>query len=295
MHRTKLIRLIHSNNSYRPISTTATRGYGSAKSGSRTVEQNVDELFGKKRLAIKPLIEDPIIVKKFFISEVNSEQMLYPEVISKHEFDKLNGMNKYVSDYIDTEIQFDVNGISARNHDKFKEMGLYGYNVPKQFGGSGHTYTETILASEPETQNTAIAIIMNAHRLVCHAIKEYGEAEQQTKYLPKLASGELVATTAFQEWNKDDIAKSKTVALYDAKQKKWRLNGKKSFVSNAAKSNLFLVSAIVPQSSKADSFSIFLVDSNLAGVSVHKKDLTIGYTNVYQSDVSFTDVNISEG
>lgn len=293
MHRIKFLRLFHSNITYRPIATTLR--YVSVRNGSSSVLENIDDLFGKKHSPVKPLIENPIIVKKFFVSEINSEQMLYPEVISKHEFDKLNDTNKYVSDYIDTELQFDGKGISVRNHDKFRQMGLYGYNVPKELGGSGHTYTETIMASEPETQNIAVAMVMNGHRLVCHAIKDYGNADQQAKYLPKLASGELVATTAFQEWNKNDIAKSKTVAQYDVGKKQWHLNGKKSFVSNAAKSNLLLVSAMVPQSDKPDSLSIFLVDMDLIGISVHEKDTTIGYTDVYQSDVSFSDVTLPEG
>lgn len=292
MYRIKFLRLFNSNVcTYRPISTTLwCRSIGN---GSKTVE-NVDDFFKNKRYPIKPLIEEPIIVKKFFVSEIRGDQMLYPEVLSKHEFDKLNGLNKYVSEYVDTELQFDGYGISASDHNKFKQMGLYGYNVPKEFGGAGYTYTETILASEPEAPNIAVAMIMSAHRLVCYAINEYGIDEQKSEYLSNLASGKLVATTAFQEWNKDDIVTSKTVAQYDADQRKWRLNGKKSFVVNAAKSNLFLVSAMVPQSGKKDSMSIFLVDGNLSGVSVHEKDITLGHTDVYQSDVSFDDVNIPE-
>lgn len=295
MYRTKFLRRLFNSNicAYRAISTTSWCGSIGNESG-KTVE-NVDDLFKKKRYPIEPLIENPIIVKKLFVSEVSGEQMLYPEVLSKHEFDKLNGLNKYVAEYVDTELKFDGNGISANDHEKFKQMHLYGYNVPKEFAGAGYTYTETILASEPEAQNIAVAMIMNAHRLVCYAINEYGIDEQKSKYLPKLASGELVATTAFQEWNKDDIVTSKTVAQYDVKQKKWRLNGKKSFVVNAAKSSLFIVSAMVPQSGKEDSLSIFLVDGDLSGVSVHKKDITLGHTDVYQSDVSFEDVTLPEG
>lgn len=294
MYRTKVLRLFNSNiHSSRPIFTTPSR-CGSVGNENRTV-QNVDDLFKTKRYAIKPLTEHPIIVKKFFVSEISGEQMLYPEVLSKHEFDRLHGANEHVAEYVDNDIQFDGKGISASNHDKFKQLGLYGHNVSKEFGGAGYTYTETILASEPEAQNIAVAMIMNAHRLVCYAITEYGMAEQKSTYLPKLASGELVATTAFQEWNKDDIVMNKTTAKYDGKLKKWRLNGKKSFVVNAAKSNLFLVSAVVPQTSKEDSLSIFLVDGSVSGVSVHKKDITLGHTDVYQSDVSFTDVILPEG
>lgn len=293
MYKTRLLRLFKvSIRAHRPISTTAWRG--SVENECKTVE-NVDNLFKKKRYAIKQLNENPIIVKKFFVSEISGEQMLYPEVLSKHEFDRLSAANEHVSEYVEKEIQFDDRGLSPTNHNTFKQMGLYGHNVSKEFGGAGYSYTETILAAEPEAQNIDVAMIMNAHRLVCNAINEYGVAEQKSKYLPKLANGEMVATTAFQEWNKNDIVMNKTTAVYDAKQKEWRLNGKKSFVVNAAKSNLFLVTAMVPQSSKEDSMSIFLVDGNMSGVSIHKKDITLGHMDVYQSDVSFSDVVLSEG
>lgn len=289
MYRTKFLRIFNLNHIYTSQSRCVRVG-----NENRKVE-NVDDLFKTKRYAIKRLLEDPIIVKKLFVSEISGEQMLYPEVLSKHEFDKVHNTNEYVTDYIENDIQFDGKGISANNHDKFKQMHLYGHNVSKEFGGAGYSYTETILASEPEAQNIAVAMIMMAHRLVCYAINEYGVTEQKSKYLPKLASGELVATTALQEWNKDDIVINKTIAQYDGSQKKWRLNGKKSFVVNAAKSNVFLVSAMVPQSNKEDSLSIFLVDGNTSGVSVHKRDITLGHTDVYQSDVTFSDVILPEG
>lgn len=255
----------------------------------------VDDLFGKDRRPIEPLVEDPIIVKKFFVSEVDAEQMLYPEVISRDELDDLIKLNQEISDYIETSIEFDGKGISNSVHEAFKQKGLYGYNVPKEFGGRGYIHTQTIMAGEAEAQNINVAIALNAHRLVCEAINEFGSVEQRSKYLPKLAKGDLVATTAFQEWTREDMVANRTKAEYDANKQQWRLNGTKSFVVNTAKANLLMVSAYVPQSQEPDSLSIFLVDANLPGVSVHKKDNTIGHTDLYQADVSFKDVYLTSG
>lgn len=152
-----------------------------------------------------------------------------------------------------------------------------------------------MLASEAEGQNVSVAMALNAHRLVCEAINEYGTKEQSTKYLRKLANGDIIATTAFQEWTRDEIAANQSIAEYDGEKQQWRLNGTKSFVINAAKANLFMVTAFVPQSKKDDTLTIFLVDANLAGVSIHKKDNTIGHEHLYQSDVSFKDVYLEPG
>lgn len=289
MLRTGVLRLLRSN--VRPIVTSLR--YSST--GQKTSLPNVDDLFKNSRRPIEPLVEDPIVVKKFFISEVDPEQMLYPEVISKDELDAMIKRNTDLVDYIETNVAFDGKGIAEPVHDRFKQMKLYGENVPMEFGGRGLTYTETIMASEPEAENLSVAIALNAHRLVCQAINEFGTQEQRSNYLPKLAKGDLVATTAFQEWTRNELNPNATTAEYDANKKQWRLNGTKSFVLNAAKSNLFLVSSHVPQSSSHDSLTVFLVDASAPGVSVHKKDETIGHTDLYQSDVSFKDVYVSSG
>lgn len=285
MLRTRILRLIRTNiRTYRPISTVK-------EQNENKQLQNIDYLFKNGYRPIAPLSEYPAIVKNFFISEVDKEQMLYPEVISKDELDKLIKLNDRISEYIDTNVEFDGKGMSQSVHETFKQSGLYGYNIPKAFGGSGFTYTETTLASEAEARNICIAMPLNAHRLVCEAINEFGTAKQQSELLPELAKGDLVATTAFQESSKGDTSK----AEYDADKKQWRLNGSKSFVVNAYKSNLFLVSAQTPQSKEADQLTIFLVDSNLHGVSVHKKDITLGHNDVYHADVSFKDVYLPAG
>lgn len=294
MLRTQLVlRFIRSNvRLLRPISTTTIDVSAQNVNKSR---QNVDEIFSRDRRAIEPLIEDPIVVKKFFISEIDPDQMLYPEVISKNELDRVFQINDDVAKLIDTNVQFDNKGLSQSTDEALKQKGMYGYNVPKEFGGYGHTYTETILASEAESRNISVAMVLNAHRLVCEAINEYGTAEQRAKYLTSLAKGEFIATTAFQEWNRDDIAANQSTAIYDGDKRQWCLNGTKSFVVNAAKSNLLLVTALVPQSSNSDSLSVFIVDGNLPGVEVHKKDDTVGFRDVYQASVSFKDVCLSEG
>lgn len=289
MLRTGILRLLRSN--IRPISTSLRH-----TSASQQIPlPNVDELFKENRRPIGPLVEEPIIVKRFFISEVDPEQMLYPEVISRDELDTAFKRTAKVFEYIETGVSFDDKGIAKSTHDAFKQMNLYGYNVPKEFGGLGCTYTETIMASESEAQNINVAIALNAHRLVCDAIRLFGTETQQASYLPKLANGDLVASTAFQEWSRGEMIPNTTTAEYDAHKKQWRLNGIKSFVSNSAKANLFLVSAHVPQSSSHDSLTIFVVDASAKGVSVHKKDDTIGHTDLYQSDVSFKDVYLSSG
>lgn len=136
MLRTGVLRFLRTVNfpTYRSIPCIT---YRASSQNVRKPLPNVDDLFARDGQSIKPLVEDPIIAKKFFISEVDKEQMLYPEVISKDELDTIINHNQMVSEYIETSIEYDGNGISRMVHDDFKQMGLYGYNVPKAYGGHG--------------------------------------------------------------------------------------------------------------------------------------------------------------
>lgn len=294
MFRTGVFRLLRTTN----IRSNRFISISSRSASSQNVHKslpNIDEIFGKDCRPIQQLVDEPIIVKKFFVSEVDREQMHYPEVISKDEFEHLTHVNQNVSEHFEKICQFDDKGITKSVHEIFKKMGLYGYNIPKEFGGRGYIYTETLMVSEAEAENTNAAMTLNAHRLVCEAINEFGTDKQRSDYLPKLANGDFVGTTAFQEWNRSEMATERTIALFDTEKNQWRLNGVKSFVINSANSNLYLVTAQVPQSSKNDSLAVFLVDGNLPGVSIHTKDETIGLKKLYQSEVSFSGVYLSPG
>lgn len=187
---------------------------------------HIDELLTRQgRRPFEPLVDDPIIVKKFFVSKVEKEQMLYPEAVSKSKLDEINVIRQKVDEYFDDDISFDGNGISDSVHEEFKNLNLYGYNLPTKYGGSGYTQSELLVVAEPEGRNANVALALCAHRLACKNILDFGTIEQHAKYLPGLAKGDLVATVAYDEWNKDDLVNIKTNAEYDDDDDQWTLNG----------------------------------------------------------------------
>lgn len=187
----------------------------------------IDELLSKEgRRPFEATVEEPIIVKKFFVSEVDNQQMMYPELIPRMKLEDLNAQAEKVFEYLINNASFDDKGFSDSMHEEFKKMNLYGYNVPTKFGGCEYNETELLFVSEPEGKYAEIALPLIAHRIACKNINEYGSNAQREKYLPKLANGDLIATTAFKEWNKDDLASLKTKAEFDSDEKGWCLNGK---------------------------------------------------------------------
>lgn len=177
------------------------------------------------RRAFEIMAENPIVVKKFFISDVNDDDIKYPDVLSKNGFDHMQNINAQISDCFTNRIEYAETGFASSVYDTFKDKKLFGYNVPKEYGGQGLTHTQCTFASETEAHNIDVALALNHHRLVCTAIMEFGTAEQCTKYLPKLANGDIIGTTAFQEWNDVDRIGLNTQAEYDDDDEEWCLNG----------------------------------------------------------------------
>lgn len=174
------------------------------------------------------MVEKPIIVKSFFISELESEEIEYPETMTKEDLKKISETISKIADDRSNAIKSET---VNKQIDFLKQFKLFGTNIPKCYGGQDYTNTERALISEVETQNVGIAKILNAHRLVSSTICEYGTDEQCKKYLPKLASGEMIGTIAFKEWNTYETQGLKTRAEYNDDSDSWYLKGIKYYLS----------------------------------------------------------------
>lgn len=225
-HQLALVRQISSTPSNRKFEKMPREEY----------EKFTNELFMEDLLAkqghkpMTALINDPIIATKMFGGLIDDKQMMYPEVLEKGQFDELYKLKWDVQDYVQENVKFDATGITSDVHAAFQRFNLYGYNVPKEFGGKGYKYSEFSYLSEPEGIHTGIALAMNAHRQACEIITRFCSHEQRAQYLPRLASGELVATVAFDEWNENELKSVKTIADYNDDDDEWCIKGMQIFV-----------------------------------------------------------------
>lgn len=177
------------------------------------------------RRAFEIMVENPIVVKKFFISDLKDDDIMFPDVLSQTDFDHLKNTSAQISDYFANHIEYTENGFSSSVYDAFKDKKLFGYNIPMEYGGQGFSNTHCTFVSEIEAQNIDAALALNHHRLVCTAIMEFGTDEQCAKYLPKLANGDIIGSTAIQEWNDVKKVGWNTQAEYDDDDEEWCLNG----------------------------------------------------------------------
>ncbi|MDI4655575.1 acyl-CoA dehydrogenase family protein [Xanthobacter autotrophicus] len=177
---------------------------------------------------------------------------------------------------------------------EMRELGLFGLTAPEDFGGLGLTMEEEVLAvfelgrAAPAFRSmfaTNVGIGMQG-------IAIDGTPEQKAKYLPGLASGEIVGAFALTEPEVgSDAGSVKTTARRDGDV--YVLNGTKRFITNAPHAGLFTVMARTDPSQKgASGVSAFAVERGTPGLSTGKPEKKMGQQGAHVCDVIFDDCRV---
>src|ERR1700692_1739685 len=159
---------------------------------------------------------------------------------------------------------------------EFFQLGLMGIEIPEQYGGGGAKFFEAILAVEELSRVDASAgvIVDVQNTLVNNALLRWGSAEQKKRFLPKMAS-ETVGAYALSEAGSG----SKNLALQTRAQLQgsdYVLNGRKLWLTNSKEAGLFVLFATLDPSAGYKGITAFLVEKNVPGFSVGKKEDKLG-------------------
>ncbi len=146
------------------------------------------------------------------------------------------------------------------------EMGYLGLVVPRAYGGreAGHL-AFALFVEEVAYACAASAVIMDVHTSVgSEPIVLLGNEEQKRRYLPLLASGQMLGAFALTEPEAgSDAAELKTTAVRDGDE--YVLNGAKTFITNAGRAGLYTVMAATDRARGAKGISAFLVEAGMPG------------------------------
>ncbi|KAL8589389.1 hypothetical protein ACOMHN_021541 [Nucella lapillus] len=151
----------------------------------------------------KPLTNVPF-VKNLFLGKFDKEMLVYPEISDKEEYDELNAMvdplERFFSESVDSKA-IDVDAkIPEETMQGLKDLGLFGQQIPQEYGGLGLNATKYARIAEITATDGSIAVTLAAHQAIgLKGILLAGNAAQKEKYLPKLASGEHVAAFCLTE------------------------------------------------------------------------------------------------
>lgn len=178
------------------------------------------------------------------------------------------------------------------NH--MRELGLFGLAIPEEFGGLGLTMEEEVLvAFELAWTSPAFRSLIGTNNGIgSQGIIIDGTAAQKEKYLPRLASGELIASFALTEPDSgSDAASLRTSAVRDGEF--YLLNGTKRYITNAPEAGVFTIMARTnPEIKGAAGISAFLVEAGTPGLTLGKRDIKMGQKGAHTCDVIFENCRV---
>ncbi|NCN40914.1 acyl-CoA dehydrogenase [bacterium] len=174
---------------------------------------------------------------------------------------------------------------------EMRELGLFSLIIPEQFGGLGlstSAYSRIIQAMSH--YDGSATITAGAHSSIgMKGLVMFGNDEQKAKYLPKLATGEMIAAYCLTEAGAgSDAASIKTKAVKDGDD--WILNGEKLWITNGGIADFFTVFATTD--TPEGKITAFIVTRDLAGVSNGPHEDKMGLRASSTTTVRFDDVRV---
>jgi acyl-CoA dehydrogenase len=178
--------------------------------------------------------------------------------------------------------------------EEMKALGLYGLSIPEEYGGLDLSMEdECLVAIELGRVSPAFRSAFGTNvGIGSQGLVMFGTEDQKRKWLPKIASGEIVTSFALTEPEAgSDSAAVQTRAVRDGDA--YVLNGAKRYITNANRAGLFTVMARTdPDRKGAAGVSAFLVPRDLPGLSVGKPEKKMGQQGAHICDVVFDNVRV---
>ena len=175
-----------------------------------------------------------------------------------------------------------------------KDMGLYGFAIPEQYGGIGLSMSEEVeLAMELGWTTPSLRSLFGTNNGIAgQVLLAGGTEEQREQWLPRLAGGEVVASFALTEPDAgSDPSSLTTKAVRDGDG--WVITGTKRWITNAPLADVLMVFARTdPDAAPAKGISTFLVPTSAAGVSFSEHDAKMGQRGSWTCEVYLDDVRV---
>ncbi len=177
---------------------------------------------------------------------------------------------------------------------EMRELGLFGLTIPEEYGGLGLSTEEEcrVVLELGYTSPVFRSVFGTNNGIGSQGLVIDGTEEQKAKYLPRMATGEVIGSFALTEPDAgSDAGSVSTSALLDGDS--YVLNGTKRYITNAPQAQLFTVFARTdPDRAGSRGVSAFLVDADTPGITLGKANRKMGQQGGHVCDVIFEDCRV---
>jgi len=237
-------------------------------------------------------------MKSLFFGQIR-EEYIFPYPKAKPELTEtvnmiIDSIDKFAKDHVKSSEWDEKAEMPREIVTMMAELGLTGIAVPEELGGlglpqSGYARVMQQLGSH----DGSLAVTLGAHQSIGYkALLLFGSEEQRKRFLPRLASGELIAAFCLTEPSSgSDAASIKTKAELSPDGKHYIITGNKLWITNGAIASFFTVFAkteVVENGEKKEKVTCFAVEMPSEGVSVgareHKLGIRASWTNAIYFD-----------
>jgi len=229
----------------------------------------------------------------FIFEDHRPEDIFTPEDLS----DELRMIGQTAAEFTAKEVMPLEAEIEAKSYTahrsllaKAGELGLLSIDIPEQYGGAGLDLLASLVASENLSGQASFSGSLGAHTTIgTLPIVYFGNDEQKSKYLPRLATGEWIGAYALTESGSgSDALAAKTTARLSTDGKHYLLNGQKMWITNAGFADVYIVFAKVD----GDKFTAFIVERTFPGVSIAPEEHKMGLNGSSTCAVNLEDAQV---
>ena len=245
---------------------------------------------------------NPSFTKGIFLGEMH-EELLFPfPTLSPEEEESqrmiLDSFRSWAATTVDRKRQDHEGKFGPGVREGMAELGLMGLNIPEAYGGFGASAKVfSRVFGEVGATDGALGVYFGAHQSIgCKGITLFGTEDQKRRWLPRCASGEIIAAFCLTEpGSGSDAQAMKATAVPSADGSHYLLNGQKIWISNAGFAGLFTVFAKVPVDEggkRKQRVTAFIVDATAAGVRLGQLEDKMGIKASDTRAVFFDDVKV---
>jgi alkylation response protein AidB-like acyl-CoA dehydrogenase len=234
-----------------------------------------------------------LIGGSFLIEEHATDQVFTPEDLTEEHEQIVRTTQEFAKNEILPNVEkiehkeFAVTRALIR---KACEIGIGNVDIPEQYGGSDMDKISSALINEHISVSGSFSVSFGGHvGIGTLPIVYFGTPEQKKKYLPRLATGELIAAYALSEGTSaSDAMNARTKAVLSPDGKEWVLNGEKMWITNGGFADVYIIFAKVD----GEKFSAFIVERTFPGFQSGAEEKKMGIRGSSTTPIILNDCRV---